>query len=73
MIEVDVFWSFAIGASCACAAAKQLSKTNNAFGNKYFAYTLFVLACVFSPSGSYLLIAFPGYKYLQYISSVSIF
>eukprot|EP00483_Globobulimina_turgida_P012109 UN12131 len=62
MIEVDVFWSFAIGASCACAASKQLSRTNSAFSNKYFAYTLSVLACVFSPSGSYLLIAFPGWE-----------
>ena len=62
MIEVDVFWSFAIGASCACAASKQLSQLDSAFGNKYFAYTLFVLSCVFSPSGSYLLIAFPGWE-----------
>ena len=62
MIEVDVFWSFAIGASCACAASKQLSSLDNAFGNKYFAYTLFVLSCIFSPSGSYLLIAYPGWE-----------
>ena len=65
MIEVDVFWSFAIGAACACAASSQLSDVKHnksAFTNVYFAYTVFVLSCVFSPSGSYLLIAFPGWE-----------
>jgi len=62
MIQVDVFWSFAFGASFATAAAKALQKEPNFYANQYFAYCAFYLGCIFAPSGIYLLWAFPGWE-----------
>jgi hypothetical protein len=57
MIQVDVFWSFAIGgslASAACAAGLHKSSTGP-FINEYFIYNLLFLSLAFAPSGVYLL------------------
>eukprot|EP01084_Bolivina_argentea_P029131 54071_1 len=62
MIEVDIFWSFAIGSSLACVACKQLKKTKTAFSNVYFAYIVMLLSCLFAPSGVYLLTAYPAWE-----------
>jgi hypothetical protein len=43
MIQVDVFWSFAFGASFATAAAKALQKEGTFYENKFFAYCAFYL------------------------------
>jgi len=62
MIQVDVFWSFAFGASFAAAAARALQKEENFYSNRFFAYCAFYLGCIFGPSGIYLLWAFPGWE-----------
>lgn len=55
MIQVDVFWSFAMGACFASMAAKSLKDEASAFVNKYFVYNVCFLSMVFAPSGIYLL------------------
>jgi len=45
MIQVDVFWSFAMGASLATLAGDQLKESTSIFANKYFAYTVKTSLC----------------------------
>lgn len=65
MVQVDVFWSYALGASFASAAARQLKEEKSPFASKYFTYTAFYLACIFAPSGLYLLWEFPHWETMQ--------
>ncbi|MBI2060847.1 MAG: hypothetical protein HYT87_13855 [Nitrospirae bacterium] len=70
MVQVDVFWSYALGAGFAVAASRQLLKEreeNNGtpFRNAFFMKTLFFLAVFFVPSGAYLLWAFPDWETMQ--------
>jgi hypothetical protein len=71
MVQVDVFWSYAIGAGFAASAARQLkkeydvSKGKNWYTSKYFLYTVLFLACLFAPSGIYLLWDFPQWETMQ--------
>ncbi|MBW1989673.1 MAG: hypothetical protein JRI97_09010 [Deltaproteobacteria bacterium] len=65
MVQVDVFWSYAIGASFAAAASRQLKEEKKPFQNKYFTYTLAFLAMLFAPSGIYLLWRFPDWETMQ--------
>jgi hypothetical protein len=69
MVQVDVFWSYALGASFASAAARQLRKTDKPFESKYFSYTMVFLACIFGPSGIYLLWQFPHWETMQVAST----
>jgi len=62
MVQVDVFWSYAIGAGFASAAARQLKDEPNTFQNEYFTKTLLFLALCFAPSGVVLLWAFTGWE-----------
>jgi len=62
MIEVDVFWSYAFGASFAAAAGSALKGEETFHSNKYFAYCVLFLSIIFSPSGIYLLWAFPEWE-----------
>jgi len=62
MIEVDVFWSFAFGASFAAFAQESLRAEEKPFVNEWFLYTLVFLSTIFAPSGIYLLWAFPGWE-----------
>ncbi|MBI2889888.1 MAG: hypothetical protein HYY13_03785 [Nitrospirae bacterium] len=62
MVQVDVFWTFAIGSSFAAAASRQLKNEKKPYVNKYFVYTLVFLSVLFAPSGVYLLWAFPGWE-----------
>ncbi|MHA1755589.1 MAG: hypothetical protein ACTSVV_02385 [Promethearchaeota archaeon] len=56
MIQVDFFWSYAIGATFALAAARQISKEDcKWYESKFFTFTVFYLAVFFAPSGIYLL------------------
>lgn len=55
MIQVDVFWSFAMGGCLATMAGEHLKTCTSIFVNQYFVYTLCYLSVVFSPSGVYLL------------------
>ncbi len=71
MVQVDVFWSYAIGAGFAASAARQLkkeydvSKGKDWYTSKYFIYTVLFLACLFAPSGIYLLWDFPQWETMQ--------
>ncbi|MEW5735150.1 MAG: hypothetical protein AB1921_09865 [Thermodesulfobacteriota bacterium] len=65
MVQVDVFWSYALGASFATAACRQLSKEDKPFANKFFSSTVLFLACLFAPSGVYLLWQFPHWETMQ--------
>lgn len=65
MIQVDVFWSYALGAMFAAAACRQLKSEENFFVNKYFITIVVYLALFFAPSGLYLLWAFPHWESMQ--------
>ena len=65
MVQVDVFWSYALGAGFAAAASRQLKQKDKAFQNNYFTYTLLYLSCIFAPSGIYLLWQFPHWETMQ--------
>ena len=71
MVQVDVFWSYGIGAGFAYSAQKQLrdkppTKENGGwFANKYFTLNLLYLATMFAPSGLYLLWAFTNWETMQ--------
>eukprot|EP01063_Lacrimia_lanifica_P016607 TRINITY_DN23156_c0_g1_i1.p1 TRINITY_DN23156_c0_g1~~TRINITY_DN23156_c0_g1_i1.p1 ORF type:complete len:280 (+),score=100.13 TRINITY_DN23156_c0_g1_i1:50-889(+) len=62
MIQVDVFWSFALGGSFACFAGDALAKYASPYENWYFAYTLMFLSMVFAPSGVFLLNLNPSWE-----------
>lgn len=65
MVQVDVFWSFGIGAGMAAAAAKQIRDLDAPFENRYFIKTMVYLSCFFVPSGSILLWGFPEWETMQ--------
>jgi len=62
MVQVDVFWTFAIGSSFAVAASKQLKKEEKPLDNRYFLKTLLFLSILFVPSGAYLISQHPGWE-----------
>eukprot|EP01061_Rhynchopus_euleeides_P000715 TRINITY_DN10519_c0_g1_i1.p2 TRINITY_DN10519_c0_g1~~TRINITY_DN10519_c0_g1_i1.p2 ORF type:complete len:281 (+),score=121.25 TRINITY_DN10519_c0_g1_i1:81-923(+) len=62
MLQVDVFWSFAIGGIFAHCAGDALTKHPSAYENWYFVYTIMFLSLVFAPSGAYLLSRNPGWE-----------
>jgi hypothetical protein len=69
MIQVDVFWSYAFGASFAAAAgAAGLKDEENFYANRFYAYAVTFLGVIFAPSGAYLLAAFPGWESMQVLS-----
>jgi len=72
MIEVDVFWSFAFGASFAAAASRQLAHERSIFVNIYFVYTLLFLSLLFVPSGAYLLAAFPSWESMYVLNRATV-
>jgi len=65
MVQVDIVWSYAFGATFAAAASRQLAKEEKPFNNKYFTYILFFLGALFAPSGLYLLWQFPHWETMQ--------
>jgi hypothetical protein len=65
MVQVDVFWSFALGAGFAACAARQLKKEEKPFESKYFVKTLLYLSILFVPSGATLLWGFPEWETMQ--------
>lgn len=62
MVQVDVFWSYALGAGFAATAARQLKNYKKPFETKFFTYTVLFLGCIFAPSGAYLLWEFPSWE-----------
>ena len=71
MVQVDVFWSYGIGAGFAYAAQKQLrdkpptEENGGWFANEYFSMNLLYLATLFAPSGLYLLWQFTSWETMQ--------
>ena len=70
MVQVDVIWSYAFGASFAAAATRQLSKEKRAFNNSQFSRLLIYLCAFFAPSGIFLLWAFPQWETMQVARSL---
>ena len=62
MVQVDVFWSYALGASMACAAQHHLEIEEKPSQSSYFVKNLLYLSTLFAPSGIYLLWNFPGWE-----------
>lgn len=62
MVQVDVFWTYAIGASFAASAGRQLKSEPCTTRNPYFTKTLLFLSIFFAPSGVVLLWCFPGWE-----------
>jgi len=78
MVQVDFFWSYALGAGLAMASARQLqafarraptADDPRVFGpsdslatNPHFLKAILYLALLFAPSGMYLLWVFPGWE-----------
>jgi len=65
MVQVDIFWSFALGAGFAASAARQLKTEDKPFESKYFVKTLLYLSIFFVPSGATLLWGFPEWETMQ--------
>ena len=66
MVQVDIFWTYALGASFAASAGRQLKESKqqgvSPFDTPYFTRTLLFLSVLFVPSGVCLLWAFPGWE-----------
>ncbi|MCJ8170261.1 hypothetical protein [Atopomonas sediminilitoris] len=68
MVQVDVFWSYGLGAGFALAAARQLAAApagEKLLDNPFFSRTLLYLALLFGPSGMILLWQFPDWETMQ--------
>lgn len=65
MVQVDVFWSFAVGAGFAACASRQLEEEETPFESKSFIKTLLWLSIFFVPSGAVLLWGFPRWETMQ--------
>jgi hypothetical protein len=68
MVQVDFFWSYAIGASFALAAATQIlheqqeQPQKTVLDSRFFVWALLFVAVIFAPSGICLLWAFPSWE-----------
>jgi hypothetical protein len=77
VVQVDVFWAYALGAGFSMSAFRQLKKMgeksdqdknetqrkrNSLFENLYFVKSLLYIAVLFVPSGAYLLWGFPSWE-----------
>jgi hypothetical protein len=66
MVQVDVFWSYAIGAGFATAAGRQLkeraAKRKPRLEDPYLLANVLFLALIFAPSGLYLVWEFPSWE-----------
>jgi hypothetical protein len=64
MVQVDVFWSYAIGAGCGAAAAcaSLREPVRESPDDRRLILTVLFLGCVFAPSGIWLLWQFPGWE-----------
>jgi len=74
MVQVDIFWSYGLGAGFAACAAGQIQKQAaegkfKLLENSTFARALIFLGALFAPSGLYLLWQFPGWETMYVASS----
>ena len=65
MVEVDVFWAYAIGGSCAAAASRPLATASAPLDTPHFTRTLLLLALVWAPTGLLLLLRHPSWETMQ--------
>ncbi|MGW7365167.1 hypothetical protein ACWGI8_17430 [Streptomyces sp. NPDC054841] len=72
MVQVDVFWSYGIGASFATAAAYRLRSRPTAprrrafrWSDPYLMGTVLYCSILFAPSGAWLLWGFPDWETMQ--------
>lgn len=72
MIQVDVFWSFGLGAGFASMASHELaSNPQHPYLNRFFMWTVLFLGLLFNPSGVYLLNAFPYWESMFVFTAVT--
>jgi hypothetical protein len=69
MVEVDIFWSYAIGGGCAAAAGTPLATARAPIDTPYFTRTLLLLALVWAPTGLLLLLRHPSWETMQVADS----
>ena len=62
MVQVDVFWSYGLSAGLAMAGHKAIKKAPTWWDNKPFLFSVIWNACLFGPSGIFLLWSFPGWE-----------
>jgi hypothetical protein len=60
VVQVDAFWSYAIGAGCGAAAARE--QAGALLADRRFAATVLYLSCLFAPSGVWLLWQFTSWE-----------
>jgi hypothetical protein len=65
MVQVDIVWSYAFGATFAAAACRQLATESKPFNNKHFAFLQTFLGVFFGPAGLFLLWQFPHWETMQ--------
>ncbi len=65
MVQVDVLFAYAIGATYAAAASRQLKNEETPFFNKYFIFVLLFFSCIFVPYGVYLVWEIPHWETMQ--------
>ncbi len=65
MLQVDFFWTFAIGAMFAVAAARGLKEEKSIWVNKYFITLILFMAVFFGATGMVLLWNFPHWETMQ--------
>ncbi len=69
MVEVDIFWAYAIGGSCAVAAGTPVASTPTPIDTPHFTRTLLLLALVWAPTGLLLLLRHPSWETMQVADS----
>lgn len=60
MVQVDVFWAYAVGAGCGAAAAREPAR--DLLDDRRLTATVLFLGCVFVPSGVWLLWRFTSWE-----------
>jgi hypothetical protein len=62
MVQVDVFWSYGLSAGLALAGKKCIEKADSWWENEAFLFSVLWTACIFAPSGLYLLWTNPSWE-----------
>ncbi len=71
MVQVDVFWAYALGGSLAEAGGDKMLNQHDSVGNHYFAWTMIFLSVFWAPTGMYLLAQHPSWETMQVYDSIS--
>lgn len=65
MVQVDVFWGYAWGASLAVACGRQLARRENPLDSQFWASGLIFLSLFWAPTGLLLLLRHPSWETMQ--------